>query len=76
MVALGVHLRRCYKHTLRAELYAQFTAFTAIRNQIDLAARDMDFRDVERHTIEYSHLLILSIRLPPLLLSHYTRDMI
>lgn len=74
MVALSVHFRRCFEYTLWAELYAEFATLTPIRYKINLTAWNMDFPDVERPTIECSHQQILSIRLPPLLHSHYTRD--
>jgi len=61
MVPLGVHFTGGFEHVLRAKVDAQFTAFTAVRYEVNLSVGDVDGIDVERSAIEYSHRMVLSI---------------
>jgi hypothetical protein len=61
MVAFGIHFAGCFQHPLRTEMNAELASFAAIRDQVNLPLRDVDFINVERLAIENLHNTVLSI---------------
>jgi hypothetical protein len=61
VVAFGVHSAGSLEDVLRAEMDAQLAALAAVLDEIDLSARDVDFVNVERFTIEHLHRSVLFI---------------
>jgi hypothetical protein len=61
MVTLGIHFAGCFQYPLGTEMNAELASFAAIRDQVDLSLRDVDFIHVERLAIENLHNTVLLI---------------